>query len=66
VQEIHSEEHLVLVTPEAHRYQPGDILMGVPVHVCPTSALYDRVAIVDDGRVTEYWDVTSRNRKITI
>jgi D-serine deaminase-like pyridoxal phosphate-dependent protein len=66
VQDIHSEEHLVLVTPDAQRYQPGDVLLAVPVHVCPTSALYDRVAVVDDGRVTEYWDVTSRNRKITI
>ncbi|MBL8810523.1 MAG: D-TA family PLP-dependent enzyme [Planctomycetaceae bacterium] len=66
VQDIHSEEHLVLVTPDAEKYQPGDTMLAIPVHICPTSALYDRVAIVDDGKVTEFWDVTSRNRKITV
>ncbi|MEY3459981.1 MAG: hypothetical protein RL215_3138 [Planctomycetota bacterium] len=66
VQDIHSEEHLVLVTPLAERYSPGDVLMAMPVHVCPTSALYDRVAIIDNGRVAEWWDVTSRNRRISI
>ncbi len=66
VQDIHSEEHLVLVTPDAAKYQPGDTLLAIPVHICPTSALYDKVAIVDDGRVTEFWEVTSRNRKISI
>lgn len=66
VQDIHSEEHLVLVTADAEKYQPGDTLLAIPVHICPTSALYDRVAVVDDGKVTEFWDVTSRNRKITV
>ena len=66
IQDIHSEEHLVLVTPHAARYTPGDVLTAIPVHVCPTSALYDRVAIIDDGRVTEWWEVTSRNRRISI
>ncbi len=66
IQDIHSEEHMVLVTPLAQRYTPGDVLLAMPVHVCPTSALYDKVAIIDNGRVTEWWNVTSRNRKITI
>jgi D-serine deaminase-like pyridoxal phosphate-dependent protein len=66
VQDSHNEEHLGLVTPDAERYQPGDVLLAIPMHICPTSALYNRVAIIDKGQVTEYWDVTSRNRKITI
>jgi D-serine deaminase-like pyridoxal phosphate-dependent protein len=65
VQDIHSEEHLVLVTPEAARYQPGDVLLAIPVHVCPTSALYDRAVVVEGGRVLDSWEVTSRNRRIT-
>ena len=66
VQDSHNEEHMGLITPDADRYQPGDVLLAIPVHICPTSALYNRVAIIDKGQVTEYWDVTSRNRKITI
>ena len=65
VQDIHSEEHLVLVTPEADKYQPGDVLLAIPVHVCPTSALYDRAVVVDNGRIVDSWEVTSRNRRIT-
>jgi D-serine deaminase-like pyridoxal phosphate-dependent protein len=66
VQEIHSEEHMGLVTPDADRFQPGDVMLAIPMHVCPTSALYDKVAVIENGSVVEYWDVTSRNRKLTI
>jgi D-serine deaminase-like pyridoxal phosphate-dependent protein len=66
VQEIHSEEHMGLVTPDAARFQPGDVVMAIPMHICPTSALYDKVAVIEDGHITGYWDVTSRNRKLTI
>ncbi len=66
VQEIHSEEHMGLITPDAAKYQPGDVLMAIPMHICPTSALYHRVAVIENGRIAEYWDVTSRNRKLTI
>lgn len=66
IQDSHNEEHMGLITPDAEQYQPGDVLFAIPMHVCPTSALYDRVAIIDKGLVAEYWNVTSRNRKITI
>ena len=66
VQDIHSEEHMGLISSLAERYQPGDVLLAIPVHVCPTSALYDRVAVIDHGRITTFWDVTSRNRRLTI
>ena len=66
IQDIHSEEHMGLVTPDAERFQPGDVLLAIPMHICPTSALYDRMAIIEKGKLTEFWEVTSRNRKITI
>ncbi len=66
VQDSHNEEHMGLVTPDADRYKPGDVLLAIPMHICPTSALYDRVAVIDKGKIAEYWDVTSRNRKISI
>lgn len=66
VQDNHSEEHMVLVCTEASKYRHGDTLLAIPVHICPTSALYDRVPVIVDGHIAERWDVTSRNRRITV
>ena len=66
VQEIHSEEHLGLISEHAEKFAPGDVVLAIPMHICPTSALYDKVAVVSQGRIVEFWDVTSRNRKLTI
>ena len=65
-QVLHNEEHLVLQTPLAERYQPGDELLGIPKHVCPTSALHKQAYVIEGGRVVEMWDVTGRDRFITI
>lgn len=66
VQDIHNEEHLALVTANAARFQPGDCLFAIPMHVCPTSALYERVIVIDNGKIVDEWTVTSRNRCLTI
>lgn len=66
VQVIHNEEHLVLETDDADRFQPGDVLLGIPTHICPTSALHQDVAVIKDGKLVGSWDVTARNRRITI
>ena len=65
-QVIHNEEHLVLETPDAGKFQPGDVLLGIPTHICPTSALHQNVAVIDQGKLVGSWDVTARNRRITI
>jgi D-threonine aldolase len=62
----HSEEHMVFKIAPGASYEVGDVLYGVPFHVCPTIALHDRPAIVVDHNVTEYWNTLSRNRKITV
>lgn len=61
-----SEEHLVLETEEGHHYKTGDILYGLPFHVCPTVALYERVFTVEDGSVTGEWKNVARDRKIEV
>jgi D-serine deaminase-like pyridoxal phosphate-dependent protein len=61
-----SEEHLVLDAGAGHPYKPGDILYGIPHHICPTVALYDRAYTVENGRVTGEWKIVARNRKITL
>jgi D-threonine aldolase len=63
---LHNEEHLVLETDRAGEFQPGDELLAIPRHVCPTSALHQSVWVVRDHRVDSKWEVTARNRQITI
>lgn len=59
-----SEEHLVAEAPEGHGHRPGDVLVGIPYHVCPTVALYECLSVVVDGRVAGSWKVTARDRSI--
>jgi len=62
----HNEEHLQLRVSEDRSYAPGDVLLAIPVHVCPTSALYDRVPVIENGKLVDEWEVTGRCRKITV
>jgi D-serine deaminase-like pyridoxal phosphate-dependent protein len=62
----HSEEHMVFEVTDNRTYQVGDVLYGVPFHICPTVALHQRPAVVYDGVVSEYWNTQSRSRVITI
>lgn len=57
-----SEEHLVLEAPDGHPWQVGDVLYGVPYHICPTVALYDRLTVVQAHRATARWEVIARDR----
>jgi D-serine deaminase-like pyridoxal phosphate-dependent protein len=61
----HSEEHLVLKT-NGKQYKVGDVLYGVPHHICPTVNLYDAPNVIENGRYTRNWETVSRKRKITI
>jgi D-serine deaminase-like pyridoxal phosphate-dependent protein len=66
---MQNEEHLVLRVPAAHIPdipEIGSVLFALPVHICPTTALYPSVPAVENGRVIEWWDVTARDRRITI
>ncbi len=61
-----SEEHLVLDAPEGHGFQPGEVLYGIPYHICPTVALYERAIAVVDGKMNGEWKILARDRKLTI
>ncbi|HEX6431544.1 MAG TPA: D-TA family PLP-dependent enzyme, partial [Niastella sp.] len=56
-----SEEHLVLYAGENHSYQPGDVLYGMPYHVCPTIALYERAYLVERGKLSGEWKIVARD-----
>jgi D-threonine aldolase len=65
-QVLQNEEHLVLSTPRANEFQPGDELFAIPRHVCPTIALHRQVFVVSQGKLVDRWDVVARDRWITI
>jgi D-serine deaminase-like pyridoxal phosphate-dependent protein len=62
----HNEEHLVVETPEAGRFQPGDVVYAMPVHICPTVDRYDSASVVNGGRCTGSWRIVARNRRLTV
>jgi D-serine deaminase-like pyridoxal phosphate-dependent protein len=62
----HSEEHLVVEASAHHTWKVGDLLYGIPFHVCPTCALYESAVIVDAGEVTGTWEIIARDRCITV
>jgi len=61
-----SEEHLVLEVPDSSIYPVGQTLYGIPVHICPTVALYDKAYVIENRKFTGKWDVIARNRSITL
>jgi D-serine deaminase-like pyridoxal phosphate-dependent protein len=63
---LQNEEHLVIESPDAERYNPGDELLAIPRHICPTVALHKSAYVVSQGRVVDRWDVVARDRWLTI
>jgi D-threonine aldolase len=61
-----SEEHLVLKNEGDKVYEIGDILYGIPFHVCPTVALYERMLTIENGKVSGEWKNTARDRIISV
>lgn len=62
----HNEEHLIIEAADAGRYRPGDVVYGVPTHICPTVARYESASIVENGRCTGEWRIAARARRITV
>jgi len=62
---VHSEEHLTLRTARAAEFKVGDCLYGIPRHICPTVALYDRAHVIRSGKLAGQWPITARARKLT-
>ncbi len=58
-----SEEHLVVRSSDADHLDVGDVLYGIPWHVCPTVALYNEALIIQDGRHVDTWAI-ARGRKV--
>ncbi len=61
----HSEEHLVIATPRAGEFTPGDCLYGLPWHICPTVALHAEALVIEHGKPATRWPVAARERRLT-
>ncbi|WP_422349297.1 hypothetical protein [Flagellimonas sp.] len=46
------------------QFQIGDVLYGVPYHICPTINLHDEVSVIDGGQKVDSWEITARKRKL--
>ena len=63
---LQNEEHLVIETEQAGRFQPGDELIAIPRHICPTCALHKEAYVISGGKVAGTWTVAARDRMLTI
>eukprot|EP01037_Dinobryon_pediforme_P007131 gene7131-7198_t len=61
-----SEEHLVADAGAGHGLKVGDVFYGLPHHVCPTVALYERAITIESGKISGEWKTIARDRKITV
>ncbi len=61
-----SEEHLVMKQEDDTVYTVGDVIYGLPYHVCPTVNLYERLQVVEDGQVTGCWKTVARDRELGV
>jgi D-serine deaminase-like pyridoxal phosphate-dependent protein len=62
----HSEEHFFFETADASVFKIGDLLVGLPWHICPTVALYEKAITVSDGKISGEWRTPARDRTITL
>ncbi len=61
-----SEEHLIAEVPDNDKFQYGEVLYGVPAHICPTCALYQEAVVIDNHEWTGTWKIAARDRFITV
>jgi D-serine deaminase-like pyridoxal phosphate-dependent protein len=63
---LQNEEHFVIETPSANSMTPGDVVLAIPTHICPTCALHQRAYIVEGGQAIGTWDIAARDRLLTL
>lgn len=59
------EEHMVIEVEKGHHYKIGDSFFALPIHICPTIAMYDDACIIKNGALNGKWNITSRGRLIS-
>jgi D-serine deaminase-like pyridoxal phosphate-dependent protein len=62
----HSEEHMVLRVTGDRRHHVGEVLYGIPYHICPTVALYDSSIVILHNQAVGIWEASARGRRLAI
>jgi D-serine deaminase-like pyridoxal phosphate-dependent protein len=65
-QKSQNEEHLIVETPASADFPPGTPVLAIPTHICPTCALHREALVVEGGKVVDRWEVTARDRTLSI
>jgi D-serine deaminase-like pyridoxal phosphate-dependent protein len=63
---LQNEEHLVIETPGAERFRPGDEIFAIPTHVCPTVALHRQAYVIENGQVAGMSEIAARDRVLSV
>ena len=63
---LQNEEHFVVETPAAAKFSPGDVVYAIPTHICPTCAMHQQAYVVENGKVTDKWQIVGRDRVLSI
>ena len=61
-----SEEHLVVENVDPSNFTPGTVMLAIPMHVCPTVALHKQAYVIREGELVGEWEVSARNRVLTV
>ncbi len=61
-----NEEHLTVHLPDTSRHFSGEVWYAIPIHICPTVALYEKAFTVENSHVSGEWPVTARDRRIGV
>ena len=61
-----TEEHCVIETSLADQFQVGSATLAIPRHACPTSAVHQFANVVVGGKIGDRWEITGRNRFLSI
>ena len=68
-EQFQSEEHWTFKMKPGHeseRPEVGQEVYIIPWHICPTTALYDRILVVGGSHREAVWNVTARNRELLV
>lgn len=61
-----NEEHFVVQTALADQFPIGSLIYAIPTHICPTCALHRWAYVVENGQVIGRWEITARDRVLTV
>jgi D-serine deaminase-like pyridoxal phosphate-dependent protein len=63
---LQNEEHLVIEFPAAANFRPGDEVLAMPTHICPTCAMHRQAYVVENAQVVDRWDIVARDRVLSV